>query len=391
MPMWLLESSVKQAIESAKKAGFVPNAEQFINFQARFTSDNNGNSPGERILTTVGGNAEILVEGVLTESPDFFAMFFGGGNTIYSDIISAIALVEQDENINNVDFLFKTPGGSVEGMFDAIDAIRAMTKPTTGIIKNAASAGFGLASQVDNLIAKNKSSMMGSIGILASVELDDNVIDITSSNAPNKRPDVTTAKGKAVIRAQIDPLEDLFINAIAEGRNVTAKKVIADFGKGSTLIAVDALKRGMIDSIAESPIKNTVSKPRNNIGNTTSQETIIMNASELKAQHPDVYATVIAEGKQLGVVSERDRVVAHLTMGDSSGDMKTAIDAVKDGSEMTATTTAIYMSAIANRNQLKDRVADDIDANAGDGVADTDDVNTDTVVSLVEKNFGIGA
>ena len=46
MPMWLLESSVKQVIESARKAGFIPNAEQFIDFQARFTNDSNGNNPG---------------------------------------------------------------------------------------------------------------------------------------------------------------------------------------------------------------------------------------------------------------------------------------------------------------------------------------------------------
>ena len=88
-----------------------------------------------------------------------------------------------------------------------------------------------------------------------------------------------------------------------------------------------------------------------------------MDLQTLKAQHPDVYAAAAQEGR----TEERDRVGAHLTMGEASGDMKTAIDAVQDGSAMTATLQAKYMAAGMNRSDVQARQDDDdAEANAGD-------------------------
>lgn len=53
-------------------------------------------------------------------------------------------------------------------------------------------------------------------------------------------------------------------------------------------------------------------------------------------------------------------------MGEASGDMKTAIGAVQDGSAMTATLQAKYMAAGMNRSDVQARQDDDAEANAGD-------------------------
>ncbi len=113
-----------------------------------------------------------------------------------------------------------------------------------------------------------------------------------------------------------------------------------------------------------------------------------MDLKTLQAQHPDVYT---AAGQQ-GVDQERVRVTAHLTMGEASGDNKTAFAAIKDGSEMTATLQATYMTAGMNRNDVANRQDDDADANAGDNANASDDQDSgEDVASLVEARLGVEA
>jgi len=99
--MWLLENSVRRAIEQAQTAGITPTFEQQQSFEAsHITAFNDGT--GSRLLTLAGNSAEISVKGVLTKAPNFLAMIFGGGNTTYPEIISALAEAEQDDNVTDI-------------------------------------------------------------------------------------------------------------------------------------------------------------------------------------------------------------------------------------------------------------------------------------------------
>lgn len=114
-----------------------------------------------------------------------------------------------------------------------------------------------------------------------------------------------------------------------------------------------------------------------------------MDLKTLQAQHPDVYTAAV----QQGVDQERDRVTAHLTMGEASGDNKTAFAAIKDGSEMTATLQATYMTAGMNRSDVAARQDDDAGADAGDNAGASDDQGdaADAVASMVESKLGMEA
>ena len=115
-----------------------------------------------------------------------------------------------------------------------------------------------------------------------------------------------------------------------------------------------------------------------------------MDLTQLKAQHPETFAAAV----QQGTTDERDRVSAHLMMGESSGDMKTASASIKDGSGMTATLQATYMTAGMNRSDVDARQGEDVNANAGDN-ANQDDSNdgaqADDVAALIESRLGLGA
>lgn len=385
---WLLEPSVRQAMEQAQAAGIIPTVEQQTEFEASHISALADG--GSRILTLAGNSAEISIKGTLTKTPSFLAMLFGGGNTTYPEIVNAIAAAEQDDNITDITLAIDSPGGSFDGLFDALAAIQSANKPVKAVIGGmGASAAYAIASQADTIVASNIASRIGSIGVAASFQVSDNKVTITSTDAPKKRPDVTTPAGVEMVVEELDALHEIFVEAIAKGRGVSIDTINGGFGQGATLLAEDALKRGMIDSVAKTTFKTV---------ETTNTETadsggdnikvLRMDLSTLRTTHPEAYAAAV----EVGVTQERDRVGQHLIMGESSGDMKTALAACKDGTEMTGVMQSTYMAAGMSRANIAARQDDDAGADAGDGATAEDDAGTDAadaVANLVESKLGI--
>ena len=100
-----------------------------------------------------------------------------------------------------------------------------------------------------------------------------------------------------------------------------------------------------------------------------------MNEQELQAQHPEVYSAVFNKGKAEGekgkadavtaaLADEKDRVEAHFVMGEASGDLKLAVESVRNGAKMTHTLSAKYMSAGMKKRDVDARTEDDAAAAA---------------------------
>ena len=349
--MWLLEESVKNAIENAELRGFTPNAEQIAAFDASLTAQHGS---ADRIMTVAENTAQIEIVGVLTEYPNIMAQLFGGGNTTYPDIRAAILVAEGDPKITKTKIKIKSPGGTIEGLFETLSVMQAAKKPIEIEASKATSAAYALAAQGHPIIGTEVAAQFGSIGVAQGFRVDDSVIELASTKAPKKRPDITTEAGKAIVREELDAIHDLFVDAIAQGRGISADKVNEDFGEGATLLADEALKRGMIDSIktVEHTAKPTTATHK--IGGKQ-QEKRSMDLTTLKASHPDVYAAAAKEGQ----IAERDRVTSFLVAGQMSGDMKAATTAIKEGSEMTMTLQTQFMMAAANKSDVQNRQDDD--------------------------------
>jgi ClpP class serine protease len=345
--MWLIEKKALEKLQKFYDSDIKLSDEQLTAFGEIESSDS-------RIMTVDGEVANINVTGVLTNKPDFIAWLFGGGNTTYSEINSALAAAEKSKKISSVQMNIDSPGGSVSGLFDTIENMQSFSKPINSVVINqAASAAYGLASQSDSITASNKSSTVGSIGVAVDMHVSNDVISITSTKAPKKRPDAKTDEGVEVIREELDAIHDLFVEAIASGRGIKQEEVNKSFGQGGSFLADEALKRGMID-VVNKPL--TVVKPKENTANGgVKPEKKAMDIETLRTQHKAVFDAVFEEGVQF----ERDRAEGHLTMGAASGDMKTALDAVADGSMMTVKLQAKYMSAGMNRADIENRQSDD--------------------------------
>lgn len=348
--MWLLERSIFNEMQAIRSRGFVPSPEQLAAHAGVMSAETRS-----RIMTVVGDVAEIEVRGVLTDRPDFFAFLLGGGNATYSALREALIEAQGNPEVSRITLNVDSPGGTIAGLFDTLAVLENVTKPIEAVVGNmAASAAYAIVSAADSIRALNPAALFGSVGTAKIFSVDDSEIIITSDKAPKKIPDVTTEEGVATVREELNAMHEIFVEAIAKGRGVSVDKVNAEFGQGAVLLAGEALKRGMIDAV-----KINSADPKTG-GNIKDIQT--MNIEELQAKHSDLYAAVF----QKGVNAERDRVTAHLTMGDASGDMVTAISAVSNGDEMTATLSAKYMAAGLKKNAIAQRDDDDVDADPGE-------------------------
>ena len=323
-----------------------------------------------RVLTVSGNVATINISGVLTKSFTFMTYLMGG--TSYDDIGGALALVENDPEITEINVNMNSGGGQVAGLFGLIDQMQAMTKPLNGYVSGmCCSAMYAIAAQCTSITASSVGETFGSVGIVMDMSVYEGDISVTSTNAPKKRPDARTEDGMKAIRAELDEYEELFLEAIAKGRNTTVDNIIATYGQGATTTARNALKSGMIDGI-KSISTNSQGVPGSTI--TANHEDLLMNIAELQAKHPELFAEVKALGVSAGKKDEQTRVSAFAELADATGANELAMAMIQDGTEHSAAINAKFAAFQMKTNKLEAMGADNVDVD-----------NVDTTVEAEEK------
>ncbi len=295
------------------------------------------------------GVAHIPIIGQLTPiaEEDVCGGYTAQALTEYGFIVAATQAANADQRVASIDYEVDSPGGYVSGVEEAAQAMASSRVPTRAVVGNmAASAAYWLASQTDRIVASSPLSRVGSIGVIVEGYNDDRMLAeagidhvvITSDGAPNKYADTGTEEGRAMIKTELNKLEAVFVQRVADGRNVSADKVRKDFGQGGVLMAGEALKAGMIDAVSASNISRHLS-------NINAQTPAVGGAAsaveqkpggkpkmdtldELKTQAPTLYAAA----KQEGVEAERDRVAKINRFAvNGPGAAKVAAEAVASG------------------------------------------------------------
>ena len=336
--LWLLEPDTLRRLQQAQQQFADPSV--MLRWEAEQSAAAESRDGLPQGLQVAGGIATISVEGVLTKRPDFWAKFFGGSNTTYSSIRNALAYAASSADVGEIVFSVDSPGGSVDGLVELLDAIAHVRqhggKPMRAVADNAQSAAYGIAAAVGKIEARGRGGTFGSIGTAVSIYVPSNVVTLTNTDSPDKRPDLTTEAGKAVVVKYLDQVNHEFVTAIAQGRGVALASVTDGYGRGASMTAAEAKRLGLIDSIATTAPRAVPSSNKGNksVANQDSE-------SESRAAQDAAVAR--------GVAQERDRVLGHLTMGESSGDMAIALDAIRSGAGMTVELQARYMSAGMNR------------------------------------------
>ncbi len=316
-----------------------------------------GKDPGRLYRIDAEGVAHIPMVGELTPAAktDACGAYTAEALTEYGFLDAAIRMADADPDVTAIALDANTPGGYVDGVDLIAQTFAAAKKPTMALVADSMqSAGYYIGSQADRIIALSPASKVGSIGVVVEErddtrKLAEEGIDrriYTATDAPEKRPDTTTEEGQAQIIAYADGLQSVFVDRVASGRHTTVENVRANFGKGGTVFAAVALKRGMIDEIRGVDIQRktagvagveTVAKAD---GTLKTGGVKNMTLEELKRDHPALYAEATkaereagkVEGVTEGVAQERKRVEQLSAFKGINADGDKAADAaIRDG------------------------------------------------------------
>jgi ClpP class serine protease len=304
-----------------------------------FITPKAGTDPSTLYTVDAEGVAHIPMVGELTPSAqtDICGAYTASALTEYGFIEAASLAADSDPSVRAIAYEADSPGGYLDGLDQAAQVMAGLSKPTRTNVRNMlASAAVWLASQTDEIVASSPADLIGSIGVAAE-EWDDTqaLADagiqrrvFTSTDAPDKRIDTSTDKGKAKIIALLDATHAVFVNRVATGRGVTPAKVKADFGHGGMMAAGAAMAAGLIDGVnGQTLTRQNLEKPAGVAGEQTAAKADgtlktggvkKMTPEELKRDHPDLYAAVTAEargagkveGVAQGVTQERARIAA---------------------------------------------------------------------------------
>jgi ClpP class serine protease len=275
------------------------------------------------IVIDSAGVGTVIVSGVLMPEPNELLDYFSVNYTAYSDIVNQINALEGDKTVKSILLKINSPGGDIVGMYNAMSVIAGTDKPitaqTTGM---AASAAYMLASQTDDIGSSDELTLIGSVGVVIDHFVSDNFVSVTNTKSEKKRNDVTTPEGVKNEKEELDDIYNVLVEKIAEGRGVTVEAINQNYGQGAIMTARTALKNGMIDAIG-------IIKPAEQTAIT--EETRAMDKALLKAEHPELYSAILAEGNEAGKVEVNTLTQAHLVLADASGDMERALSDIKAG------------------------------------------------------------
>lgn len=233
----------------------------------------------EQGYTVRSGVAVIPVNGVIGKRMNMFSEISGGASTelIARDINAAL----EDQSVQSILLHIDSPGGSVDGVENLADIIRAASqiKPVVSFADGTmASAAYWLGSAADAIVASSSTAQIGSIGVVAThrdVSRAQEMAGIKTTEISAGRYKriasqygPLTESGQAEIQRQIDGIYTIFVDAVAQNRGVNAEKVLTDMADGRVFLAREAQARGMVDYIAS--LDATISNMANGIWPTNS-------------------------------------------------------------------------------------------------------------------------
>lgn len=333
MTIWLMDAKEVDKIEAVLNREI--DAETAEKIQA---VEHQANS----VIINGSGLGVINISGALMPTPNRMLDFFGANYTAYSDVNKQIEALEEDRSVKGIQLNINSPGGNIQGMYDTMDSISGTSKPivakTTGTL---ASAAYMLASQADSIGSKNELDMIGSVGVVTGGKINKNAIEVTNTASPKKRNDLSTEEGVGNMKATLDDVYGIIKGKMASGRGVDTSVIDANYGQGALVTAKTALKNGMIDSIGFANIEN---KNKNKTSGISGQkkESKMETLAELKASHPDLYATCFNTGVEAGKKEYQQLACNHLELAGLSGAMDRAVEDIKAGNEVTPAVSTFH-------------------------------------------------
>jgi signal peptide peptidase SppA len=276
----------------------------------------------------VDGVAVLPMEGVIARKMNLVSQISGGTSSQF--IIRDIAAANADPQVHSIILAIDSPGGTVDGTQSMADAIAGSKKPICSLASGQmCSAAYWAGSAASGgVFITESTTLVGSIGVVAT-HTD---ISTAQERSGIKTTEITAGKYKRIasqyspltkdgaksIQEQVDYTYSLFVEAVAGYRGVSVDQVLSDMADGKVFIGQQAIDAGLVDGVSTlSELVAQLNAGRSASGKKpisagvapvkpTSTGTKKMDIQTFKADHPQLYQTVLAEGAS----AERDRLSA---------------------------------------------------------------------------------
>jgi len=207
----------------------------------------------------INGTARIPVYGIISKRASLIQRISSPGTStleIERDLKAAL----EDPQVRDIVLDIDSPGGGVDGVLelsDMIYACRGKKKIVAYANGDMCSAAYWIGSAAEKIYA-SRGSDVGSIGVYSAVYdysvanhnagVKTEVIKAGKNKAAGHPDKPLTPEDRQVIQKRIDHIYDLFVEAVARNRGISADDVL-EVATGDVFIGQEALDVGLVDGI----------------------------------------------------------------------------------------------------------------------------------------------
>jgi signal peptide peptidase SppA len=298
----------------------------------------------------VDGVEVMQLFGVLGPRMNLMTEFSGGTSTqkFGQEFDRAMA----DPGISAVLFEVDSPGGVMTGTDELRNKIFQARgkKPIKALGRGqVASAAYYVATAADELIVTS-STEVGSIGVFAvtndktamyeQLGVKFHVWRAGENKYAGNPYETVTEDRRKVLQARVEGPYQMFIQAVAANRGVSVEKVEKEFGQGTSFIASESLRRGMVDRIATleqvlgelrasaAAKKTAISYPTGSSRAAFASQPILEKESSF--MDPKIKAALFAMG-MIGDINASDDICQAVLGGVFRGSVPKAVDEILKG------------------------------------------------------------
>ena len=226
---------------------------------AGIQADQQGDTP--YLLSNMDGVGVISIKGPMTNTDSPWNRW--DGVVSYNDIRAALVAAANDPDISRIVLDINSGGGAVNGVADVaslIQNIDASVKPVTAFTDGSmCSAAYWLGSSARQVYA-SKVATVGSVGVLATLMERSKMLKEMGINAKVMRAgkfkalangiEPLTAEAEAQVQESLDAAYQVFVQHVAEARNVSYDTADQNMAQGREFFGQQALAAGLADGLA---------------------------------------------------------------------------------------------------------------------------------------------
>jgi ClpP class serine protease len=234
------------------------------------------------------------------------------GATSIQQLATDFRTALDDPKIDSIVLEIDSPGGEVSGVSEFAEQVRlgAQGKRVVAYVSNmGASAAYWIASAASEVVVRD-TAQVGSIGVVARLRRDAEAgtVKVISRQSPLKHASPSTESGLALYQAEVDALAEVFVDAVAAYRGVSADTVLSDFGRGGVLFGKAAVAAGMADRVGSlRDVLDSLGPKRASSARGThmaKENEPAVTRERLAAEQPQLVEALREEGRQAALTEQ---------------------------------------------------------------------------------------